>query len=73
MSVIDEFLLNFNFQKIGIKHVILSGGGANHYLDALRQRLPRFQITAATDSVMDNARGFWLSGNDLLSADSEAA
>ncbi len=73
LSVVDEFLLNFNFQKVGITRVVLSGGGAHHYLNALRERLPGFEITAAHDSVMDNARGFWLIGQDFLGAEQVAA
>ncbi|TBR77876.1 MAG: hypothetical protein EPN64_00075 [Burkholderiaceae bacterium] len=66
MNVVDEFLLNFNFLKIGVSRIVLAGGGAAHYVDALRQRLPDFEISAAADSVMDNARGFYLIGKDAM-------
>ena len=69
LSVVDEFLLNFNFQKIAPTRVILAGGGAIHYIDALRKRLPGFDLTAVPDSVMANARGFRLLGQDALAVE----
>ncbi|WP_454906694.1 ParM/StbA family protein [Variovorax gossypii] len=66
--VVDEFLLAFNFEGIGVNRVILAGGGAMHYLQPLRDRLPGFDVQVQADSVMSNARGYWLVANDALAA-----
>jgi plasmid segregation protein ParM len=64
--VVDEFLASFNPERIGVSKIFLAGGGAMHYLEPIRRRLPEFDVTAEADSVMSNARGFWLLANDLL-------
>lgn len=66
-KVVDEFLLAFNLQCTGVRRIILTGGGAISYLEALRDRLPGFDIQVDAASVMGNARGFWLLGNDATS------
>lgn len=65
--VVDEFLLAFNMQGTGVRRIILTGGGAISYLEALRARLPGFDIQVDNASVMGNARGFWLLGQDATS------
>jgi plasmid segregation protein ParM len=65
-GVISEFLQRFNPAKAGISRIYLCGGGALHYADALKARLPGLQIEVMADSVMANVRGFWLAGADSL-------
>ncbi|MBU6503751.1 MAG: hypothetical protein KGQ35_12920 [Burkholderiales bacterium] len=64
--VVDEFLLAFNMQGTGVRRIILTGGGAISYLEALRARLPGFDIQIDSASVMGNARGFYLIGKDAM-------
>jgi plasmid segregation protein ParM len=66
--VVDEFLAAFNFERVGVGRVILAGGGAAHYLEPLRRRLPGFDIQVTSDSVMANAKGYWLLANGLVQA-----
>lgn len=40
--------------------IILTGGGAKYYRDAIAKKFPGHMVECATDSVMDNARGFYL-------------
>ncbi|MDZ4290910.1 MAG: hypothetical protein U1C47_03185 [Hydrogenophaga sp.] len=45
-----------------ISRIFLTGGGAHFYEDALRKRLPGYEIISMSISVMSNARGYWLAG-----------
>lgn len=65
-AVVDEFLLNFDPFKSNVSHIFVCGGGANYYIDALRARLPYSRIEVMPEGVMSNARGFWLTGQDML-------
>ena len=65
-GVVSEFLQRFNPAKAGISRIYLCGGGALHYADALKERLPGLRIEVMADSVMANVRGFWLAGADSL-------
>lgn len=64
-SVVDRFLNAHN--HIGrIHQVVMSGGGAKFYVDALSRRFPGHKILAEKDSIMSNVRGFYLSATGLL-------
>ncbi|UUZ66305.1 hypothetical protein LP417_35415 (plasmid) [Polaromonas sp. P1-6] len=63
-AVVAEFLQRFDPAKAGISRIYLCGGGAMHYVEALKERLPNLRIEVMENSVMANARGFWLAGND---------
>lgn len=65
---IAAFLGRIDMNKARFSKVILTGGGARFYEAALRERLPGYQIETMADSVMSNARGFWLAGCDQLSS-----
>jgi plasmid segregation protein ParM len=65
--VVDHFLLAFNFEAVGGTKIILAGGGAEHYVEALRKRLPGYDIRLPGESILANARGYWLIGREVLS------
>lgn len=65
-GVIDEFLQRFKPSKANVSRICVCGGGALHYVDALKSRLPTLQIDVMDAGVMVNARGFWLAGADSL-------
>jgi plasmid segregation protein ParM len=62
-EIVDQFLQSFSPENIGVSRIVLAGGGAIYYLDALKKRLPTLPIDVLPDSVMSNARGFWLLAN----------
>jgi plasmid segregation protein ParM len=45
--------------------VILVGGGAPFFRDALQSAFPRLTVATPKNPVFSNARGFWLMGNTL--------
>jgi plasmid segregation protein ParM len=60
-----------------LEHIILVGGGAYLYTQAVRRRFPKHRITEVADPMYANVRGFQLLGEqyvrerpDLFSADS---
>lgn len=65
----EEFVAQFcnalNFSR-RFDHIVMAGGGAKYYIDALRKRFPDHLILVDDDSVMANARGFYLFANGLL-------
>lgn len=65
-SIVSEFLRRFDPKKNGINKIILAGGGASFFANSLTQRLPNYKIETMSQSVMSNARGFWIHGNDML-------
>lgn len=64
--VITGWLQRFVPGELGIKNILLTGGGAKYYQTALQKRLPEYNIRTMPDSMMSNARGFWLAGRGLL-------
>lgn len=68
-SVISSFLQRFVPGELGIQRIFLTGGGAKFYLRALQERLPEYHISVLPDSLMSNARGYYLAGRDLLGID----
>lgn len=67
--VVNGFLQRFVPGELGIKWILLTGGGATYYHQALQARLPEYDIQAMPESVMSNARGFYLAGRELLAGD----
>ena len=45
--------------------VILVGGGARFFREALQNAFPRLTVATPKEPVFSNARGFWLMGNTL--------
>lgn len=39
--------------------IVMAGGGAKYYVNALSRRFPDFEVVASNDSVMANVRGFY--------------
>lgn len=68
-SVVSSFMQRFVPGELGIQRIFLTGGGARFYLSALQERLPEYSIAVLPDSLMSNARGYYLAGRDLLGAD----
>lgn len=48
------------------ERIVMAGGGAKCYVNALRKRFPDFDIVATNDSVMLNARGFFAFASGVL-------
>lgn len=67
-NIVAEFLQRFDPAKPGVSIIYICGGGALFYAAALKQRLPSIRIEVMPDSVMSNARGFYLAGKDTLEA-----
>lgn len=61
---VQAFLSRIDLNKLNIRRVFLAGGGARYYQKSLDKRLPGFCIEMLGDSVMANARGYWLAGRD---------
>lgn len=60
-----EFLKRFNPSDAGVSRIFLCGGGSAHFYEALQKRLPNFTIGLMEDSMMANARGFYLAGREI--------
>ena len=45
--------------------VVLVGGGAQFFREAIQDAFPRLTVASPKDSVLSNARGYWLMGNTL--------
>lgn len=58
------FLGRIDSNKARLTRVFLVGGGASFYQQALAEKLPGYKIQTLDNSVMGNARGYWLSGCD---------
>ena len=56
--VIDKFFgaLQINRQ---FTNIVLTGGGAKYFYEAIAKKFPTHIIQYETDSVMDNVRGFY--------------
>lgn len=65
---IAAFLGRIDMNKARLSRVLLAGGGAKLYEKALKDRLPGYTIECMSDSVMSNARGYWLAGCDQLAS-----
>lgn len=60
--VIGMFLSRLNPAEHGVSRIVLSGGGASLYCQALQNRLPQYNIQVLKDGAMSNARGYYLVG-----------
>jgi plasmid segregation protein ParM len=66
---IGSFVTRMGSKSTNISRVILAGGGASLYEQALRERFQGSDVLLLSDPVMSNARGFWLTGCDVLEGD----
>lgn len=64
-KTISEFMQRFPFETVNVCRIFMAGGGASFYIDTLRERLSSYQVELLPDSLMSNARGFWLAGSQL--------
>lgn len=60
--VMNHLQASMRTKQNDISIVILAGGGADYYRDAVEAIFPRAEILVANESVTANARGFWYYG-----------
>ncbi len=62
---VDRFM---NASKLNgaITRIILTGGGAKYYQRALQERFKGYPVVVSEESVMSNARGFYLWANGAM-------
>ena len=63
-QVVDRFVNSIDM-SLGISTVQLAGGGASFYLKALKKAFAGYEISVPGESVMANARGFYLVGEAM--------
>ena len=63
---VSKFLTRIDPGKTGLSRVFLTGGGAEFYAEAFKEKLPGYQIEMLKNSVMVNARGYWMLGCDIF-------
>lgn len=63
-QVVDRFVNSIDM-SLGISSVQLAGGGASFYLNALKKAFAGYEISVSEESVMANARGFYLVGTAM--------
>jgi plasmid segregation protein ParM len=64
-TVVNTFLNSLNTTRRFDK-IIMTGGGARYYVKALQDRFPDYEILVERDSIMTNARGFYLYAAGLV-------
>ena len=65
-SIVNDFV-NAYKSRNAFDRIVLTGGGAQYYIRALRKKFPDYEIKIESDSVLTNARGFYLFGVGLNS------
>lgn len=58
-SVMDAVKTSLRSKPGNVDVVILAGGGAKYYGDAVRDVFPRAELIVSAEPVVANARGFW--------------
>jgi plasmid segregation protein ParM len=58
---------------VDIDNVILAGGGAQVFLEAIQEKLPRHEIVVLEEPIYANVRGFYLAGVEFMKAKTFAA
>lgn len=69
---ISAFLGRIDANRTSLSRVLLTGGGAKFYEAALSEKLPGYQIESLPNSVMSNARGYWLCACDQFNSVDES-
>lgn len=64
-AVVDRFLNQLDRTR-RFDQIVMTGGGAKYYVNALRRQFPDYKILVDDDSIMTNARGFYLFAASLL-------
>jgi hypothetical protein len=57
---VAAFLNHLDARRSQINRVIVTGGGAHYFEQALRTAMPVCHVSVLDDPVMSNARGYWL-------------
>jgi len=57
---VAAFLNHLDARRSQIKRLIVTGGGAHYFEQALRTAMPVCHVSVLDDPVMSNARGYWL-------------
>ena len=58
-KVVDKFFSALDLDR-EFNSIVLTGGGAQYYRDAIGEKFPGHIIQCADDSIMDNVRGFYM-------------
>lgn len=64
-EIVNKFASSLDTSR-PFNRIVMAGGGAKYYLNAMRKRFPDYEIMVDEDSVMANARGFYLFAAGLL-------
>lgn len=59
LKVVDKFFSALDVER-EFTSIVLTGGGAKYYRDAISEKFPSHIIQCADDSIMDNVRGFYM-------------
>lgn len=65
IEIVNRFASSLDTSR-PFNRIVMAGGGAKYYLNAMRKRFPDYEIMVDEDSVMANARGFYLYAAGLL-------
>lgn len=63
-QIVDRFVNSIDM-SMRINTIHLAGGGASFYLDAIKKEFEGYDISVRDDSVMANARGFYIVGESM--------
>jgi len=63
---VGNFATRLGSRAASVARVIVAGGGAQFYEEAIRARFAECELITVDDPLMSNARGYWLAGNDRL-------
>lgn len=63
--VIEAIQKSLRTENKEVDRVVLVGGGAEFFKDAVSSAFPRVQVAIPNESVFSNARGFWLMGASM--------
>lgn len=64
-EIVSKFRSRLDMSR-PFNRIVMAGGGAKYYVNAMRKAFPDYEITVDKDSVMANARGFYQVGAGLL-------
>jgi len=63
--VLEAIQKSMRTENKNIDRVVLVGGGATFFKEAVSNAFPRVQVVTPNDSVFSNARGFWIMGSSM--------
>lgn len=63
--VLEAIQKSLRTENKNIDRVVLVGGGAEFFKDAVEQAFTRIKVVTSSESVSSNARGFWLMGSSM--------